>query len=60
MTASGHAVGILAESGEDTAEQLRRGNEALYRATLGKTRLAYVRMRRRRSCRPWRRSAGGA
>ena len=34
--------GILAESGEDTAEQLRRGNEALYRATLGKTRLAYV------------------
>ena len=26
----------------DTAEQLRRGNEALYRATLGKTRLAYV------------------
>ena len=42
MTASGHAVGILAESGEDTAEQLRRGNEALYRATLGKTRLAYV------------------
>ncbi|MFR7894025.1 MAG: hypothetical protein ACLU38_08045 [Dysosmobacter sp.] len=42
MAASGHAVGILAESGEDTAEQLRRGNEALYRATLGKTRLAYV------------------
>ena len=25
-----------------TAEQLRRGNEALYRATLGKSRLAYV------------------
>ena len=42
MAASGHAVGILAESGEDTAEQLRRGNEALYRATLGKSRLAYV------------------
>ena len=28
--------------GLSTAEQLRRGNEALYRATLGKTRLAYV------------------
>ena len=26
MAASGHAVGILAESGEDTAEQLRRGH----------------------------------
>ena len=42
MAASGYAVGILAESGEDIAEQLRRGNEALYRATLGKTRLIYV------------------
>ncbi len=42
MAASGHTVGILAESGTDPAEQLRRGNEALYRATLGKTRLAYV------------------
>lgn len=42
MAASGHAVGILTESGTDPAEQLRRGNEALYRATLGKTRLAYV------------------
>ena len=42
MVASGYAVGILAESGEDIAEQLRRGNEALYRATLGKTRLIYV------------------
>lgn len=42
MVAGGHTVGILVESGEDadTPEaQIRRGNDALYRATLGRTRL---------------------
>lgn len=46
MTASGHTIGILAD-GADTEEaveaQLLRGSEALYRATLGKTRLVYLR-----------------
>lgn len=45
MTASGHTVGILLEetADEPLTEQISRGNEALYRATLGKTRLVYLR-----------------
>lgn len=41
MTASGHGVGILLDgSGEEPLEsQLKRGSDALYRATLGRTRL---------------------
>lgn len=46
MTASGHTVGILvdgADPEESMEEQLHRGSDALYRATLGKTRLVYLR-----------------
>lgn len=46
MTASGHTVGILideATPAEEQEAQLRRGNEALCRATLSKTRLVYLR-----------------
>lgn len=44
MAAGGHAVGLLAEAGErPIPEQLEEGNEALARATLGKTRLAFLR-----------------
>ena len=45
MTASGHGIGILLDgtAGESLEEQLRRGNDALYRATLTKTRLVYLR-----------------
>lgn len=44
MTAGGHAVGLLAEAGErPLLEQLEEGNEALARATLGKTRLVFLR-----------------
>lgn len=44
MTASGHAVGILPDgtSEEPLEEQLQRGSDALYRATLGRTRLIYL------------------
>ena len=44
MTASGHTVGILLDgSGEEpVSSQLRRADEALYRATLGGTRLVYL------------------
>ena len=45
MTAAGHMIGILLDGSPDSdpEEQLRRGNDALYRATLGKTRLVYIR-----------------
>ena len=45
MTASGHTVGILLDGAaeEPLEEQLHRGNDALYRATLTKTRLVYLR-----------------
>lgn len=41
MTASGHTVGILlsGDAEENIGEQLERGNEALWRAALSKTRL---------------------
>lgn len=44
MTASGHTVGILLDgtSAEPVEAQLQRGNDALYRATLGRTRLVYL------------------
>ncbi len=43
MAARGHAIGLLAEVGEQPlAQQLSDGNEALYRATCTKTRLALV------------------
>ena len=41
----GLSVGILADAGDRTrtvAEQLEAGNAALFRATCGKTRLAYI------------------
>lgn len=44
MSASGHTVGILVD-GEDSrsvTQQLHEGNEALWRATCTKTRLAYL------------------
>lgn len=40
MAATGQTIGILAD-GEDPLEQVRRGNEALYAATCGKTRMVY-------------------
>lgn len=40
MAATGQTIGILAD-GEDLLEQVRRGNEALYAATCGKTRMVY-------------------
>lgn len=46
MTATGHAVGLLADAGDPgrtVTEQLEAGNRALARATMGKTRLAAVR-----------------
>lgn len=45
MTATGHAVGLLADAGDPdwtVTEQLERGNELLARATMGKTRLALI------------------
>ena len=44
MTATGQAVGILAEGadGEAIRRQLERGNAALYSATCGQSRLAYL------------------
>ncbi len=45
MVAEGHTVGLLAEGNHGTLtveQQLSAGNEALYRATCTKTRLAYV------------------
>lgn len=44
MTATGHTVGILLDGNAqgNPEEQLARGNDALYRATLGKTRLVYL------------------
>ncbi len=46
LTAQGQSIGILADAGDrfrTVAEQLEAGNAALFRATCGKTRLAYVR-----------------
>ena len=46
LTAQGQSIGILADAGDPdrtVAEQLEAGNAALFRATCGKTRLAYVR-----------------
>lgn len=45
MSASGHTVGILVdgEGTRTTTEQLLEGNEALWKATCTKTRLAYIR-----------------
>lgn len=46
LTAQGQSVGILADAGNPdrtVAEQLEAGNAALFRATCGKTRLAYIR-----------------
>lgn len=40
MAATGQTIGILAD-GEAPLEQVRRGNEALYAATCGKTRMVY-------------------
>lgn len=45
MAATGHAVGILADGSDPerpVAAQLEEGNRALYAATCGMTRLAYV------------------
>lgn len=45
LTAMGLGIGILADAGDQSrtvAEQLEAGNGALFRATCGKTRLAYV------------------
>ncbi len=45
LAAMGLSVGILADAGDRTrtvAEQLEAGNAALFRATCGKTRLAYI------------------
>lgn len=41
MAATGQTIGILAD-GEDPLDQVRRGNEALYAATCGKTRMVYL------------------
>ncbi len=46
LAAQGQSIGILADAGDPdrtVAEQLEAGNAALFRATCGKTRLAYVR-----------------
>lgn len=46
LTARGQSVGILADAADPdrtVAEQLEAGNAALFRATCGKTRLAYIR-----------------
>nr|WP_326209833.1 hypothetical protein [uncultured Oscillibacter sp.] len=46
LTAQGQGIGILADADHPdrtVAEQLEAGNAALFRATCGKTRLAYVR-----------------
>lgn len=46
LTAQGQSVGILADASDPNrtvAEQLEAGNAALFRATCGKTRLAYLR-----------------
>lgn len=46
MTATGHSIGILVEGSDPergTAEQLELGNQALERATCGRTRLAFLR-----------------
>lgn len=45
MSATGQAIGLLVDASDSqrtVAEQLEAGNQALYRATCGKTRLAYV------------------
>lgn len=45
MTVGGHTVGLLAEAGDSAEEllaRLDRGNEALARATMGKTRLVLL------------------
>ena len=45
MAATGHTVGLMADSGtadRTLLEQLERGNEYLYAATCGKTRLVYL------------------
>lgn len=45
MCATGHTIGILADaadSKETVEEQLRKGNESIYQATCGKTRLVYI------------------
>lgn len=45
MTATGHAVGLLADAADPdrtVAEQLEEGNRLLARATMGKTRLAMI------------------
>jgi len=45
LTAQGQSIGILADAGDPdrtVAEQLEAGNAALFRATCGKTRLAYI------------------
>lgn len=39
---TGHSVGILADSGEDVREELRRGNRALEGAAHARTTLAYA------------------
>lgn len=46
LAAQGQSIGVLADAGDPdrtVAEQLEAGNAALFRATCGKTRLAYVR-----------------
>ena len=45
LTAQGQSIGVLADAGDRSrtvAEQLEAGNAALFRATCGKTRLAYL------------------
>lgn len=45
LTAQGQSIGILADAADQSrtvAEQLEAGNAALFRATCGKTRLAYL------------------
>ena len=45
LTAQGQSIGILADAGDRSRtvdEQLEAGNAALFRATCGKTRLAYL------------------
>ena len=46
LAAQGQSIGILADAGDPdrtVAQQLEAGNAALFRATCGKTRLAYIR-----------------